>query len=46
MRVIARRTLKNFWEQSAYSDAQGPLESWYEETLKANWLTPQAVKDQ
>jgi len=44
MRVIAKRTLKKIWECSAYSDAQYPLESWYEETMKANWLSPQAVK--
>ncbi len=46
MRVIAKSTLKKFWEQPAYSDAQGPLESWHEETVKANWLSPQAVKTQ
>ncbi|MDO8844620.1 type II toxin-antitoxin system HigB family toxin [Methylicorpusculum sp.] len=44
MRVIAKSTLKNFWEQPAYRDAQGPLESWYEEAIKANWTSPQAVK--
>lgn len=44
MRVIAKSTLKKFWEQSAYSDARGPLESWYEEALKADWKSPQAVK--
>ena len=46
MRIIAKSTLKKFWENSAYSDAQGPLESWYEEAVKAVWTTPQAVKDQ
>ncbi len=46
MRVIAKSTLKKFWEQPAYSDAQAPLESWYEETVKANWPSPQAVKTQ
>ena len=35
-----------FWDHSANSDAQGPLESWYEEALKATWRSPQAVKDQ
>ncbi|MBU2569801.1 MAG: type II toxin-antitoxin system HigB family toxin [Gammaproteobacteria bacterium] len=44
MRVIAKSTLKKFWEQPAYRDAQGPLESWYEEAVKANWTSPQAVK--
>ena len=46
MRVIAKSTIKKFWGQPAYSDARGPLESWYEETVKANWLSPQAVKTQ
>lgn len=46
MRVIAKSTIKKFFEQIAYRDAQGPLESWYEEALKANWSSPQAIKDQ
>ena len=46
MRVIAKRTLKKFWEISAYSGAQAPIESLYEETIKANWVTPQAIKSQ
>jgi len=46
MRVIAKSTLKKFWEQAAHGDAQGPLVSWYEEALKAAWATPQAIKEQ
>lgn len=46
MRVIAKSTLKKFWEQSGCSDAQGPLESWYEEAIKSEWKSPQAVKNQ
>ena len=46
MRIIAKSTLKRFWEQANYSDAKGSLESWYEETIKANWLSPQEVKNQ
>jgi mRNA interferase HigB len=46
MRIIAKSTIKKFWEQPAYSDARGPLESWYEETLKASWSSPQAIKAQ
>ncbi len=46
MRVIAKSTLKKFWELPDYRDAQAPLESWYEEAVKANWLSPQAVKSQ
>ena len=46
MRVIAKSTIKKFWEQPAYGDAKGPLESWYEEAIKADWQSPQAVKNQ
>ena len=46
MRVIAKSTLIKFWNKKSYGDAQGPLESWYEETIKANWLSPQAIKNQ
>lgn len=46
MRVIAKSTLKKFWEKPAYNDAKGSIESWYEETVKANWQSPQDVKAQ
>lgn len=45
MRVIAKSTLKKFWEQSSHADAQNSLESWYEEASKAAWVTPQDVKN-
>lgn len=44
MRVIAKRTLRQFWEQ--YPDAQGPLEAWHTETIKARWENPQQIKEQ
>lgn len=46
MRVIAKRTLRQFWEQPAYADAQAALEAWHDTVLEANWTTPQQVKDQ
>lgn len=47
MRIIAKRTLRAFWETDAkYSDSQGPLEAWHEEVLKAEWANPQQVKAQ
>lgn len=46
MRVIAKSTLKNFWQSPGCSDARGPLESWHEEAVKGSWRSPQAVKDQ
>ena len=44
MRIVAKSTLKRFWEQSEYADAKGPLESWHEEVLRSTWASPQAVK--
>ena len=45
MRVIAKRTLKEFWEKPEYSDAQSALEAWHYEALKASWATPQEIKE-
>lgn len=44
MRVIAKSTLVRYWQQPGFADAQAPLESWYEEAIKAEWKTPQDVK--
>jgi mRNA interferase HigB len=47
MRVIAKRTLRNFWESnSKYEDAKGPLEAWHDEVKRVNWSNPQDVKTQ
>ena len=46
MRVIAKSTIRKFWEKPEYSDAKGPLEGWYEEVMKATWRSPQDVKNQ
>ncbi|KPG83875.1 type II toxin-antitoxin system HigB family toxin [Pseudomonas sp. RIT-PI-o] len=45
MRIIARATLRQFWESTpAYSDAQTPLVEWYRHMEKAIYRTPQEVK--
>ncbi|WP_457676387.1 type II toxin-antitoxin system HigB family toxin [Thiolapillus sp.] len=45
MRVIAKRTLREFWLSSPrYQDSKGPLEAWHSEALKANWRSPQDIK--
>ncbi|NRB37971.1 MAG: type II toxin-antitoxin system HigB family toxin [Pseudomonadales bacterium] len=46
MRIVSKRTLKEFWQQAQYSDSQGQLEAWHEEVLKADWSTPQELKAQ
>lgn len=35
MRIIAKSSLKKFWERPGHADARGPLHSWYEEALEA-----------
>lgn len=42
MQVIAKRTLKQFWER--YPKAESPLKNWYQVVDKANWNTPADVK--
>ncbi len=44
MRIIPRKRVKDFWEQSGYGDAQIPLSEWFTEVRKANWKTPNEVK--
>ena len=45
MRVIARATLRTFWESSpGYGDAMTPLVEWYRHMEKATYRTPQDVK--
>jgi len=44
MRIIAKRTLREFWLQ--YPDAEGPLLAWYREAEAADWASPAEVKAQ
>jgi mRNA interferase HigB len=44
MQVIARRTLKQFWER--HPQAEGPLSAWFGAVSKARWTTPNDVKRQ
>ena len=46
MRVIAKSTLVKFWNQPKCNDAKSALQSWYDEAMKANWITPQDIKSQ
>ncbi|SRR5713101_6199918 len=43
MRIIAKGTLRDFWE--VYADAEEPLMAWYREVEKADWSTPAEVKE-
>jgi mRNA interferase HigB len=44
MRIIARKTLREFWEQPAYVDSEQPLKAWFREATKADWKTPAEIK--
>ena len=44
MRVIAKRSLKAFWQRPGCGDARAPLESWHEEALRGKWTSPHVVK--
>ena len=44
MRIIAKRTLKEFWER--YPDAQSPLEAWHAEGKSADWKNSADIKKQ
>jgi mRNA interferase HigB len=43
MRIISRRTLKEFWDR--HPDAQQPLQAWYIDTKHALWKSPADIKD-
>lgn len=44
MRIISRKTLREFWKKREYSDAEQPLKAWFREASKADWSSPSAVK--
>ena len=42
MRIISKKTLKNFWEQEPA--AKSALEAWHAEAKSAEWSSPADVK--
>ena len=42
MRIIAKRTLREFWVQ--HREAEGPLKAWYHEVNLAMWSKSRDVK--
>jgi mRNA interferase HigB len=46
LRIIAKRTLREFWCDPSYADSEEPLKSWYVIAKRADWATPQDVRDQ
>ena len=43
MRIIAKRTLRDFWERRP--DAEEPLLAWYREVEKEDWDQPSQIKE-
>lgn len=46
MRVIAKRTLREFWEEPDCADAEQLLKAWFSEARSADWKKPQDIKEQ
>ncbi|BCA56607.1 toxin RelE [Nitrospira sp. KM1] len=42
MRIVARRSLREFWTQ--HPTAKGPLEAWHQEVARADWSSPSTLK--
>ncbi len=45
MRVIARSTLKKFYETPNYGDSKESLEAWYHEAKRASWNSWADIKE-
>ena len=42
MRILAKKTLRMFWE--THPDAQSALEAWYDDAEASTWRTPTDIK--
>lgn len=46
MRIIAKSTLKAFWQKQSYKDSEQPLKEWFQVASRADWKNPNEVKMQ
>ena len=46
MRIISKKTIKDFYEQTLYQDSKESLEAWHKEVMKADWKNPNDIKEQ
>ena len=44
VRIISRKTLRDFWGRPGRRDSEGPLRAWFAEVRQAAWRTPADVK--
>ena len=42
MRIIAKKTLKIFWQK--HEDCEQQLKTWFDEASKANWISTRDIK--
>jgi mRNA interferase HigB len=42
MRIIARKALRQFWEQ--HPDAEQALKAWYHDAKQAAWISPNDIR--
>lgn len=46
MRIIAFRTIREFFERPEYKDAEVPLRAWYHDVKRAEWKNSNELKKQ
>ena len=46
MRIIALKTIREFWKNASHRDSEQALKSWYAIARKADWTGPQDIKEQ
>jgi mRNA interferase HigB len=46
MRIIAIRTLREFWEKPEYCDSEVSLRAWYPDVKSSNWKNSNELKMQ
>jgi mRNA interferase HigB len=46
MRIIAFRTLREFFERAEYSDSESSLRAWYHDVKSADWKNSNDLKKQ
>jgi mRNA interferase HigB len=44
MRIISRKTLRQFWEKPQYADAGQALKAWFRGASNADWASPAEIK--
>jgi len=46
MRIIAFRSLREFWERAEYANSEVSLRSWYHDAKNADWKNSNEIKQQ